>query len=170
LGFNSLSLAHFRRLDGSPITPRVKGEVPVTEVECTGPLNGRSYANVTLPSEEILRFRTVRGGVRVAEVVTPSVAQVVRNHFDCQDLPGAELESGEFLPLATDLIETSCIGDHWERRLFKSDLMNPLVQDLEFDPRVSTLDLAYFADSGWCEFLAKSYDLVTRFVADADRS
>jgi len=152
LGFNSLSLAHFRRTDGTPITPRVNGEIPLTEVECTGPYTSRSYANVTLPSEDILQFRTVRGGVRVAEVVTPSVAQVVRNHFDCQVLPGAELESGEFLPLSTHHVETSCIGDHWERRLFKTDLMNPVVQDLEFDSRISTLNLAYFADSGWCEF------------------
>ena len=78
---------------------------------------------VTLPSEEILKFRTVRGGVRVAEVVTPSVVQVVRNHFDCQNLTGAELESGEYSPLASDQVEEACIGDHWERRLFKNDLM-----------------------------------------------
>jgi len=149
LGFNALSLAHFRRLDGSPITPRVDGEIPVTEVECTGPHTGRSYANVTLPSPEILQFRSVRGGVRVAEIVTPNVAQVVRNHFDCQSLPGAELESGEFLPLSSDPEGTSCIGDHLERRLFRNDLMNPVVDDLEFNPKLSTLDLAYFADSGW---------------------
>jgi Leishmanolysin len=102
-----------------------------------------------LPSSEILQFRTVRGGVRVAEVVTPSVQQVVRNHFDCQELPGAELESGEFLPLSTSPDEVSCLGDHWERRLFKSDLMNPVVDALEFNPRFSTVTLAYFADSGW---------------------
>jgi Leishmanolysin len=84
----------------------------------------------------------------VAEVVTPSVAQVVRNHFDCQELPGAELESGEYLPLSNGP-QTPCFGDHWERRLFKSDLMNPVVEDLEFNSRVSTINLAYFADSGW---------------------
>jgi hypothetical protein len=149
LGFNSISLAHFRRPDGTPITPRNEnGEIPLTEVECTGPLRSRTYANLTLPSTEILQFRSVRGGVRVAEVVTPSVIRVVRNHFDCQDLPGAELESGEFLPLSTGP-QTPCLGDHWERRLFKNDLMNPLVEDLAFSSGISTLDLAYFADSGW---------------------
>ncbi|GKY92833.1 hypothetical protein MPSEU_000252900 [Mayamaea pseudoterrestris] len=148
LGFNSVSLAHFRRSDGTPITPRVNGSVPETLVECTGPGEyGRTFANITLPSADILQFRTVRGGVRVAEVVSPSVRQVVRNHFNCQELPGAELESGEFLPLYEN--SSYCIGDHWERRLFKMDIMNPLIEDLEYTPRISTITLAYFADSGW---------------------
>lgn len=150
LGFNQQSMAHFRRPDGSPITPRGKdGEIPTTEVECTGTTEFRQFANVSLPSEEILQFRTVRGGVRVAEIVTPSVQQAVRNHFDCQELPGAELESGESLPLSATVGEISCLGDHWERRLFKSDLLNPIVDGLEFNPRISTTTLAFFADSGW---------------------
>jgi hypothetical protein len=150
LGFNQQSMAHFRRPDGSPITPRGKdGEIPVTEVECTGTTEFRHFANVSLPSEDILQFRTVRGGVRVAEIVTPSVQQAVRNHFDCQELPGAELESGESLPLSSTVGEISCLGDHWERRLFKSDLLNPIVDGLEFNPRISTTTLAFFADSGW---------------------
>jgi hypothetical protein len=150
LGFNQQSMAHFRRPDGSPITPRGKdGEIPVTKVECTGTTEFRQFANVSLPSEEILQFRTVRGGVRVAEIVTPSVRQAVRNHFDCQELPGAELESGESLPLSSTVGEMSCLGDHWERRLFKSDLLNPIVDGLEFNPRISTTTLAFFADSGW---------------------
>jgi Leishmanolysin len=210
LGFNAISMAYFRRPDGTPITPRnASGAIPETLVECTGPTFGQQLlqpqqkvsatqapptnssstivgsgnisiagntsdlqlapqrgggqqdpslpppvttgltAMLPLPSTEILQFRTVRGGVRVAEVVTPSVQQVVRNHFDCQELPGAELESGEFLPLSTSPGEVSCLGDHWERRLFKSDLMNPVVDALEFNPRFSTITLAYFADSGW---------------------
>lgn len=77
--------------------------------------------------------------------------QVVRNHFDCQEALGAELESGEFLPLSTSPNNVSCLGDHWERRLFQSDLMNPLVEmeNHEANPFFSTLTLAFFADSGW---------------------
>ena len=152
LGFNAISLAHFRRPDGSPITKRNRrGEIPLTEIECTGPHDEQQRrANVTLPSDEILDFRTVRG-VRVAQVITPSVAQVARNHFDCQELSGAELESGEFLPRSVNQ-EASCLGDHWERRLFKSDLMNPIIETVNFNPRISTITLAYFADSGWCKF------------------
>jgi hypothetical protein len=150
LGFNSLSMAHFRKPDGTPITPRThNGNIRDSKVECTGPSSERRSANVALPSEEILQFRTVRGGVRVAEVVTPSIVQVVRNQFGCQKLTGAELESGEGLPLAKTTEEHGCLGDHWERRLFSSDLMNPIIGELEFTTRISTLTLAYFADSGW---------------------
>lgn len=142
-------MAHFRRPDGSPWTPRNEsGAVPLQTVNCTGPY--KIAAAIPLPSPEILQFRTVRGGVRVAQVVTPSVRQVVRNHFDCQDLPGAELESGEYLPNSVSAMTTSCIGDHWERRLFQTDLMNPIIDEkVTFNPRFSTLTLAYFADSGW---------------------
>lgn len=152
LGFNAVSLAHFRRPNGTPYTDRdpVTGEIPITEINCTGPVSSNRTGRVALPSNEILKFRTVRGGVRVAEIVTPSVRQVARNHFDCQQLPGAELESGEFLPLSSSPGEISCIGDHWERRLFKTDLMNPLIDDnVEFASRFSSITLAYFADSGW---------------------
>jgi hypothetical protein len=172
LGLNAVSLAHFRKWDGSPRTPRdANGAVPLQEVECTGPMNGGKrrqlqqdeeedvihgnstelspmapeentsarYDVIPLPSSDILRFRTVRG-VRVAQIVTPSVLQVVRNHFGCQSLEGAELESDDDI----------CLGDHWERRLFKTDLMNPIIdKDATFVPRISTLTLAYFADSGW---------------------
>ena len=152
LGFNSLSLAHFRRPDGSPVTPRVNGQVPLTRIQCAGPESTAFYANVSLPSKDILQFRSVRGAqgnIRVAEIVTPYVTLAARNHFNCQTLPGAELESGQFMPLSTNQNATACIGDHWERRLFKTDIMNPIVEGLDFNPRLSTLTLAYFADSGW---------------------
>lgn len=161
LGFNSLSMAHFRRPDGTPYTPRDEdGAIPYTEVECTGPGTEHQFASLALPSEEVLQFREVRGGVRVAEVVTPSVVQVVRNQFDCQLLTGAELESGEGLPLSI-LGNEGCIGDHWERRLFSRDLMNPIVDDLEYSSRISTLTLAYFADSGWYQVDLSNADVAT---------
>ena len=139
-GFNLESLARFRHPDGSPRTPRLdNGAVPQVEVECTGAEEVRRRANVSLPSEDVLKFRDVRG-VRVAEIVTPTLRQVVRNHFGCQNLTGAELESGE---------PGSCIGDHLERRLFKDDLMNPVIDSLQLNSRISTILLAFFADSGW---------------------
>ena len=162
LGFNSLSMSHFRRPDGTPYTKRDKnGDVPDQEIECTGPgTPERQFATVALPSEDILQFREVRGGVRVAEIVTPSVLQVVRNQFDCQLLTGAELESGEGLPLSV-VGDEGCIGDHWERRLFSSDLMNPVVDDLEYSTRISTLTLAYFADSGWYQVDLSNADVAS---------
>ncbi|KAG7344335.1 leishmanolysin-like protease [Nitzschia inconspicua] len=161
LGFNSLSMAHFRKPDGTPYTPRDKnGNVPEKSIVCTGAETERQIATVPLPSEDILKFKEVRGGVRVAEIVTPSVLQVVRNQFDCQLLTGAELESGEGLPLSVTGKE-GCIGDHWERRLFSSDLMNPVVDDLEYTTRISTLTLAYFADSGWYQVDLSNADVAS---------
>ena len=162
LGFNALSMAHFRRPDGTPYTPRDEnGDIPDSTVECTGPESEHQVATLPLPSEEILQFRNVRGGVRVAEIVTPSVVQVVRNQFDCQLLTGAELESSEGSPLSLTIEGAGCIGDHWERRLFSSDVMNPIVDDIEYSTRISTLTLAYFADSGWYQVDLSNADVAS---------
>ena len=142
LGFNPQSMAHFRTQDGLPLTERdTAGNVLDIAVECPGVNPVKKM--VPLPSPDILIFRKVRNGVLVAQVVTPTVRQVVRNHFDCQDLQGAELES-----LHHD-DGSMCLGDHWERRLFREDLMNPIVDEVPFTLRISPLTLALFADSGW---------------------
>jgi hypothetical protein len=70
------------------------------------------------------------------------------------------LESGEGLPLSVVGGE-GCIGDHWERRLFSSDLMNPVVDDLEYSTRISTVTLAYFADSGWYQVDLSNADVAS---------
>jgi hypothetical protein len=154
LGFNSQSLAHFRdRETGEPLTPRdMNGDVIDVQIECSGISDASRMATIPLPSTKILQFRQVRG-VRAAHVVTPFVRQVVRNHFDCQDLIGAELESFSYRldqTLSEDFND-SCISDHWERRLFKFDIMNPIIDDGSVSslPRISALTLAYFVDSGW---------------------
>lgn len=173
LGFNIQSMAHFRTKDrGKPLTKRDQhGDVPDVEIECTGIKENRGFSTLPLPSENILKFDTVRNGVRVAQVVTPTVKQIARNHFDCQDLAGAELESEVFHQVANIIDEPldepldedansdgiklqalgECIASHWERRLFKSDLMNPVVDDVPFNSRISPLTLAFFMDSGWYE-------------------
>jgi len=170
LGMNPLSMAHFRERDGKPQTERDEdGNVEDVEVECAGGFEQDAGVRmeVPLPSENTVRFRRTRGGRRVAEIVTPNVAQLVRNQFDCQTLPGAELQSDTFFspPYSFDVDDhrdtndqaaanlgitpSSCIGDHWSRRLFKTDLMNPILDDVTFSYRISPLTLAYFFDSGW---------------------
>lgn len=140
LGLNSQSLAHFRNQDGSPITPRDDfGDVIEQDVECTGVNKGKM--TIPLPSPDILEFREVRD-IRVADIVTPTVRQVTRNQFDCQSLPGAELENG-------DVNENICIGDHWGRRVFRTDILNPVLDDVAYSMKISPLTLAYFKDSGW---------------------
>jgi len=171
LGFNIHSLAHFRaRENGIPLTERNSvGDVPDKEIMCTGVKKDLGYATIPLPSEDILKFGT-RRGVHVAQIVTKTVKQVTRNQFDCQDLEGAELESESFHPRANnELVKDSyeetmskssekplkvaalgdCISSHWERRLFKMDIMNPVMDKLPFKPFISPLTLAYFIDSGW---------------------
>lgn len=163
LGFNADSLAHFRDGDtGQPLTPRDDdGNVPDVNVECTG-VQPRVEATIPLPSGNITLFKSVRGGVRVAAVVTPTVRRVTRNMFGCQSLNGAELESGEWQLFDNDgvLSAGECIGDHWERRLFRTDLLNPIVDDVPYSLYISSLTLAYFADSGW-------YKVDTRRIAPA---
>ncbi|KAL9188965.1 hypothetical protein ACHAXT_011455 [Thalassiosira profunda] len=156
LGFNAQSLAHFRDPDtGEPLTPRdERGDVPDKGVECTG-VGVRAKSAIPLPSKDILKFRTVRGGVRTATIVTPTVRRVARNMFGCRTLAGAELQAGEGQMFISDGDEPAsmsagdCIGDHWARRLFRTDLMNAIVDDVAYSLSISSLTLAYFADSGW---------------------
>ena len=164
LGFNAESMAHFRDGDtGEPLTPRDgNGDVPDVKVECTG-VHPRVEASIPLPSTNITVFKNVRGGVRTAVIATPTVKRVARNMFGCQSLNGAEFESGEWQLFGGDSDEMSageCIGDHWERRLFRTDLLNPIVDDVSYSLFISSLTLAYFADSGW-------YKVDTRRIAPA---
>lgn len=149
LGFNPQSLAYFRdRKTGLPLTERIDDDVPDVEIECTGVKYGRGNATIPLPSEKILQFKDVRG-IRVAQVVTPTVKHIVRNRFDCQELEGAELESSAFHPM--NETDQNCLGEHWERRLFKNDIMNPILDPTIPSSLLSPLTLAYFIDSGWYE-------------------
>lgn len=60
----------------------------------------------------------VKGGImkkNIDMMVTPRVAQEVRNHFNCSELEGAELEDqgGEGTALT-----------HWEKRVFEAEAMS----------------------------------------------
>jgi hypothetical protein len=168
LGFNAESLAYFRDPDtGEPLTPRDEnGDVPYVEVECTG-IAPTTTSMIPLPSEDIVQFQTVRGGVRVATVVTPTVRRVARNMFGCQSLLGAELQSGEgqdtFIErggAANNEFQLSpgeCIGNHWQRILFRKDLLNPVIEDVPRSLYISPLTLAYFKDCGWYDI---NYDRI----------
>lgn len=183
LGFNAQSMSYLRDGDtGKPLTDRdMSGDVPDTTVECTGLLSGGSTmvsSNIPLPSSDILKFQNVRGGIRVATLVTPTVQRVARNMFNCKSLLGAELEVGSSLldidviigeedqrqvpllrsnnddneeesSMMMDLSPGECLGDHWSRRVFRTDLMNPIVDDVPYTLYISSLTLAYFADTGW---------------------
>ena len=95
--------------------------------------------SVLLPSTRTLQWELSPRGVRHYHVVTPRVRTVVRNHFNCQSLQGARIEN---LPTLG-----SCIGSHWDERLFYSELLGPALSGVA-DP-LSPLTLALLEDSGW---------------------
>jgi len=51
---------------------------------------------------------------KVLMMVTPRVLEEVRNHFDCPDLEGAELE---------DQGEEGTLLTHWEKRVFEVSIL-----------------------------------------------
>ena len=66
-----------------------------------------SSGQYRLPSNSTLRLSVERGGM-VARLVTPRVASVARDIFNCSSLEGAELENQ---PTAYG----TCWGSHWEQ-------------------------------------------------------
>lgn len=153
LGFNPQSLAHFRNKDGTPRTPRNEnGDVPDTEVACAGIVvenEPNVTATIPLPDPSILKFRSEKNGIRIASVVTENVKMVAQNHFDCQEMEGADLEN-LIINGSSSSMESLCIGSHWDRKIFKDDLMNPVIDPpSDASLLISPLTLAYFMDSGW---------------------
>ena len=88
LGFHSEMYKYFRNPEtGEPLTPR-----PFCEslVHC---IDG-AISSVELPSTNTLQQRITPSGDTVYyEIVTPTVLQVTRNQFDCQNATGARLET-----------------------------------------------------------------------------
>jgi hypothetical protein len=81
----------------------------------TNMFQGNHFINadgVRLREDEILT-RETRNGQQVVSVTTPRVQAVVREHFQCSSMVGAELEDdgGE-----------GTAGSHWEQRLFEGKL------------------------------------------------
>jgi leishmanolysin-like peptidase len=139
LGFSSDSLAYFRdSKTGAPLTPRdANGEPVRTPGNFTCP-SGLVVTNPILPANNTLQFFEERGLV-VSKLVTPRMLSVARNYFDCPSLNGVEWENQ---PTSAG----SCIGSHWEERLFEQELMTSLSQDRTM---YSALTLAFFEDTGW---------------------
>lgn len=76
------------------------GSTFVTNVSC---VDG-SVRDIEIPN--ILKQRTTPTGDTFFEVVSPTVVQVARNHFDCQTMSGARLENQPLTP--------TCFGYHWD--------------------------------------------------------
>jgi leishmanolysin-like peptidase len=92
-----------------------------------------------VPAENTMKFFN-HSGHRYASIVTEKVRAVARNQFDCQSLEGAQLENQ---PTRDD----SCIGDHWDERLFYPEAMTGVIAPTS--NIFSSLTLALMEDSGW---------------------
>lgn len=135
LGFSSQFFAYMRGPDGSPRTSRTATGEPPAIINGKCP-NGAAVDYFPNPSGNTVAYSSERDHT-VAKMVTPRVAEFVKNHFNCSSVTGAELESQD---------EDGCMGSHWEERLFESEYMSPASS---FRNIYSGLTLAFFEDSGW---------------------
>jgi leishmanolysin-like peptidase len=131
LAFSSSLFPYFKEPDGTPRTPR---PFAITTQTC---LNGQVLQTV-FPSNTTVQILPSTGGRLSYHIVTPRVAQVVRNHFDCDTLMGARL--------ATD--DPDCIPSHWHERLFFNELMKPVYASAS-ENVLTALTLALMEDSGF---------------------
>jgi leishmanolysin-like peptidase len=134
LGFSAQFFSFMRNPDGTPRTERNEYGNPVTMIKNKCP-NGNDVDIFLAPSQSTVKYTNERNQV-IARMVTPRVSQFVKDHFGCDQLEGAELESQD----------DGCIGSHWEERVFEPEIMTPV---LSFRNVFSALTLAFFEDSGW---------------------
>jgi Leishmanolysin len=133
LGHSSNSYRFYWDPDtGEPRTPRPFEAQTVTCVN-------NVERTMIVPAENTLQF-VETNGQRYAAIVTDKVKAVARNQFDCQSLAGAFLEN-------EPTREDSCIGDHWDERLFYPEAMSPVISPTT--NIFSALTLALMEDSGW---------------------
>eukprot|EP00550_Attheya_septentrionalis_P006619 CAMPEP_0198291900 /NCGR_PEP_ID=MMETSP1449-20131203/9251_1 /TAXON_ID=420275 /ORGANISM="Attheya septentrionalis, Strain CCMP2084" /LENGTH=731 /DNA_ID=CAMNT_0043990585 /DNA_START=8 /DNA_END=2200 /DNA_ORIENTATION=+ len=134
LGVSSNSFRFFRDHEtGTALTSRPFTATTVTCVD-------NVQRVVQIPDENTLKFFIATNGQRYASIVTPKVATIAKNIFNCQTLEGAQLENQ---PTGDD----SCYGDHWDERLYYPEAMSGVISP--HTNVLSPLTLALMEDSGW---------------------
>mmetsp|Transcript_17574 Transcript_17574/g.31773 ORF Transcript_17574/g.31773 Transcript_17574/m.31773 type:complete len:345 (+) Transcript_17574:784-1818(+) len=173
LGMNSNDVPFFySHATKKPRTPRDQwNRPPISQnVPC---VDGTIKNDVTTASENTLKKVTTANGQITYEIVTETVANVVRNQFNCQRLTGGRLENQ---PTAAN----DCFGSHWDhvswinieslsllsqvfavadlyltftqfylhpQRLFNNEFMAAV--NTGSTQYISALTLAFLEDSGW---------------------
>lgn len=99
LGHASTSYRYF--YDPDTGEPRTTRPFSTSTQECVNGVSKTTY----FPATNTLEFFTSNSGQRYAAIVTPKVKTVARNQFNCQTLPGGQLENQ---PTGAN----SCTGDH----------------------------------------------------------
>lgn len=138
-GFSD-SLFHFFRdgRNGNPLTPR---PLKKSIVECVdGSIKQAFIASSTTLQKRQGILSPNYNGSPYYEIVTPTVAEIVRNHFGCQEALGARLENKP--------TTNSCTGSHLDERFFFTDAMSPIFSSNAVSI-LSPLTVALLKDTGW---------------------
>lgn len=115
-GMSSNTYKYFWDAEADPPAVRTSRPFKSKTVTCVDEVQRQ----VNIPDTNTLQFLTAKNGQRSAVIVTPKVQTVVRNHFNCMDLEGAQLENQ---PTGSN----SCTGDHWDERLFYPESLSGVI-------------------------------------------
>jgi len=132
LGLSSSMFQHYRNPDN--------GKPWGTSYQNATCVDG-SHALVELPN--ILKgvSNSEKSDLYYFEVTSPTVLQVVRNHFDCQRMTGARLDN--------HASSRSCFGSHFDERFYFGEDFTPLVDRRRQAFTFTPLTLALLEDSSW---------------------
>ena len=114
------------------------------------PLDGR-YVEVSCDDSgtkevflsNVIQEQTTSDGYVYYEIGTPTVKQVVRNHFDCQSMTGARLNA----PIPDG--DGSCKFSGLDLRYHFDEDMTSISENLDLAFSISPLSLAILDDSSW---------------------
>ena len=147
LGFSDDLFKFFRNSDnGEPLTKR---PFQKSTVKC---VDG-STKKKSLASDLTLQQRG-NGGSLYYEIVSPTVVEIAKNHFNCNNLSGARLENQP--------TRDSCTGSHWDERFFFTDLMSPIFSS-DSVSLLSPLSVALIKDTGWY----KEVSFASRYIRNS---
>jgi len=93
----------------------------------------------------IIQERVRSNGEIIYEISTPKVNQIVRNHFDCQDLTGARLSP----PAQNPMNSSECSFLNLDLRFHFDEDMTSISQNSDSSLSVTPLSLAILEDSSW---------------------
>lgn len=98
--------------------------------------------DVNVPSENTLRKGQTPSGIEYYEVVTPTVKQIARNHFNCPTMEGIRIENQ---PTNSE----DCFGSHFEERLLWNGLLTALAETAHIRQHLTAFTLGLLEDTGW---------------------
>ncbi|KAK9497719.1 hypothetical protein O3M35_004387 [Rhynocoris fuscipes] len=135
LGFSISLFAFYRDSNGNPLTAREDNGKPLQNTK----LQARQWSDKVIKTIVRKDWLVHNGPImkQIQVMVTPRVVQQVRNHFNCADLEGAELE---------DQGGEGTVLTHWEKRVFENEAMTGTHTQ---NPVYSSLTLALMEDTGW---------------------